>query len=260
MLRKSLPSILFLALCVPPLAAAEDSLVGTWEASGEVDGVSITTRLVFLDDGNFEVSSVSRTEDGYWRLPEVVFEEDDDLTAAEADALNQLFREAWPETPLEASTLLGSGTYTTSGDSLRLEWISADLRLDDRDFTDFMVSHWIQFGLTWEAAIRAFEGRDFPEEDRRALEEELTVLYQDILTGVSILDALNESPPRAFELRDGGEVLVLHYPEIPVDALLFQQAEPRVRPQAKPLTYRRVDVASAVSPATWGGVKATLAP
>lgn len=37
MLRKSLPSILFLALCVPPLAAAEDSLVGTWEASGEVD-------------------------------------------------------------------------------------------------------------------------------------------------------------------------------------------------------------------------------
>ena len=152
MLRKSLPSILFLALCVPPPSAAEDSLVGTWEASGEVDGVSFTTRLVFLDDGNFEASSVSRTEDGYWSLPEVVFEEGGAWTAADADSLNRLFRDAWPETPLEATSFLGSGTYTTSGDSLRREWISVDLRFDDRDFTEFMVSHWIRFGLSWEAA------------------------------------------------------------------------------------------------------------
>ena len=36
MLRKSLPSIFFLVLFVPPLAAIEESLVGTWEARGEV--------------------------------------------------------------------------------------------------------------------------------------------------------------------------------------------------------------------------------
>ena len=48
-----------------------------------------------------------------------------------------------------------------------------------------------------------------------------------------ILDALNESPTRAFELRHGGEVLVFHYPEVPVDALLFQQAEPRA-PDRRP--------------------------
>ena len=258
MLRKSLPSILFLALCVLPLSALDESLVGTWEASGEHDGVSFTTRLVFLDDGNFEVSSLGRTENGYLKPPQ--FQADDHLPAADAEALAKLFREAWPETPLDARSFLGSGTYTTFGDTLRREWISVDLRFDDRDFTEVMVSHWIQFGLNWEAALRAFEGRDFPEEDRLALEEELTILYQDILTAEGILAALNESPPRAFELRDGGEVLVFHYPEIPVDALLFQEPEPRVRPQAQSLAYRRVDVASAVAPATWGGVKSTLAP
>ena len=31
-------------------------------------------------------------------------------------------------------------------------------------------------------------------------------------------------------------------------------------PPAKPLVYRRIDVPSAVTPATWGGVKSTLAP
>ena len=148
MLRKSLPFILFLALCVPPLSAVEDNLVGTWEASGE-DGGSFTARLVFQDDGTFGLSSVSRTEDGYWRPPQ--FQEDDDLSADEADALTRLYREAWPETPLDA---------------------------------------------------------------------------------------------RSF----------LQWPGTSADALLLREADPL----GKPLAYRRVDVASAVAPATWGDVKATL--
>ena len=256
MLRKSLPAILFLALCAPPLSAVEESLVGTWEASGEEDGYSYTMRLVFRDDGTLEDSSVMRTEDGYWKLPQ--FQEGDDLSADEAEFLTRMWREAWPETPVDVSLMQRSGTYTTSGDSLRREWISADLRVDDRDFTEVMVPHWVQFTLNWEAALRAFEGSDFPEEDRLALEQELTILYHDFWTVEAMLAAMNEVPSTTFELRDGGEVLVFH--GMPADALFFREADPQARPQAKPLTYLRIDAATQVAPATWGGVKSTLAP
>ncbi len=260
MLRNPLPSILLLALFVPPLAALEESLVGTWEASDEVDDAgSITTRLIFLEDGTFELSSVWRTADGYLRPPQLVFEEDDDFTAADAEALNQLFRDAWPETPLDTSSFLGSGTYATSGDSLRLEWVALDITYDDKDFSEFLVPFWTQFGLNWETEVRAAQDLEFPEEDRLALEQELTTLYHLMLTTEALLAGLQEPSSTTYDIRDEGKVLVLEGPPFH-DPLLFQEAEPRARPQAKPLAYRRIDVASAVTPATWGGVTATLSP
>ncbi len=260
MLRKSLPSILFLALCVPPLSALDESLFGTWEASGEGDGSSFTARLVFQDDGTFELSSVSRTEDGYWRPPE--FQEDDDLSADEADALTRMFQAVWPETPLDTSSFLGSGTYAASGDSLRLEWIDVDLTYDGRDFTDFMVSFYTRFSVNWMAAVHAAEGRELPEEDRLALEDEAEIQARETLTLEALLAAMNEpsASASAYEIRDDGEGLVLQGPGLFADALLFQEADPRGKPLARPLAYRRADVASAVAPAAWGGVKSTLAP
>ena len=261
MLRKSLPPILFLALCVPPLSALDESLVGTWEASGEGDGFSFAARLVIQEDGTFEVSNVARTEDGYWRAPQVVFEEDDDLTVADAEFLTRLFREAWPETPLDTSSFLGSGTYSTAGDTLRLGWVVIDLTYDDRDYTGFMLPFWTRFWLNWEAELRAAQGFEFPEEDRLALEQELTTLYQGTFTTEALLVALNELPPTTYNLRDGGEVLVLEGSGLSDHApLFFEEAEPGAIPKTKPLAYRRIDVASAVTPATWGGVKSTLAP
>lgn len=260
MLRKSLPSILFLALCVPPLSALDESLVGTWEASGEGDEGSFTSRVVFHDDGTFELSSVSRTVDGYWRPPQ--FQEDDDLSADEADALTLMFQAVWPETPLDTSSFLGSGTYAASGDSLRMEWIDVDLTYDDRDFTDFMVSFYTRFSVNWMAAVHAAEGGELPEEDRLALEEEAETQARETLTLEALLAAMNEpwASGSPYEIRDDGEGLVLQGPGFFADALLFREAEPRGKPLAKPLAYRRVDVASAVAPATWGGVKSTLAP
>ena len=261
MLRKSLPSILFLALCVPPLAARDESLVGTWEASDELEGEgSVTTRLVFLEDGAFELRSVWRTEDGYFRPPQVLLEEDEDLTAEEAEFLNQMWMAAWPETPLDASTLLASGTYAAAGDSLRLQWTAVDLTYDDRDFTEFHVSFGVSFGLNWEREVRAAQGFEFPEEDRLALEQELTTLYQEFLTRELLLAGLQEtSGTNYYDIRDGGRVLVLEGTTFVVPQPL-QEAEPRARPRAKPLSYRRIDVASAVKPATWGGVKSAAAP
>ena len=260
MLRKSLPPILFLALCVPPLSAVEGNLVGTWEASGEEDGASYTTRLTFRADGTFELSNVARTADGYWRAPQILVEEDDDLTAADAEALNQLFLAAWPETPLDTSSFLGSGTYSTSGDSLRLEWVALDLTCDDRDFSDFMVSFWTRFSVNWMAAVHAAQGLEFPEEERRAIEEEAAAHAREAFDLATLLTTLNEPPPTTYELRDDGEVLVLQGPGTSADALFLREADPRAEPRAKPLAYRRIDVASAVTQATWGGVKSTLAP
>ena len=252
MLRNPLPSILFLAMFVPPLSALEESLVGTWEASGEVDDAgSITTRLIFLEDGTFELSSVWRTEDGYFRAPQPVFEEDEDLTAAEAEFLNQMWMAAWPETPLDTST---------SGDSLRLQWTAVDVTYDDKDFTEFHLSHSTRFGLNWETEVRAAQGLEFPEEERLALEQELTTRYREILTTETLLAALQEtSSTTTYDIRDGGKVLVLEGATFVVPQLL-QEAEPRARPQAKRLAYRRIDAATPVTPATWGGVKSTLSP
>ena len=262
MLRKSLPSILILALCIPPLSAAEESLVGTWEASGEEDGASYTTRLTFRADATFELSSVAQTSDGYWRAPQVVVEEDDDLTAADAEALNQLFLAAWPETPLDTSSLLGSGTYSTSGDSLRLEWVALDLTYDDRDFTDFMVSFYTRFSVNWMVAVHAAEGRELPEEDRLAIEEEAAAQARETLTLEALLAAMNEPSASAiaYEIRDDGKGLVLQGPGISADGLVLRAADSRAEPRAKRLAYRRVNAATHVTPATWGGVKSTLAP
>lgn len=259
-MRKPLLSALFLALCVLPLSALEGSLFGTWEASGEEDGASFTTRLTFRADGTFELSNVAKTSDGYWRAPQALFEEDDDLTAAEADSLNQWFRDAWPETPLDTSSFLGSGTYSTIGDSLRLEWVALDITYDDRDFSEFMVSWYTRFSLNWMTAVHAAEGGEFPEEERLALEEEATALAREVFTLEELLAALNEPPPGIYELRDDGEVLVLQGLGISPDGLLFREADLRAKPQSKPLAYRRIDVASAVTPATWGSLKSTLAP
>ncbi len=255
MLRKYLPSILFLALCVPPLTAVEDSLVGTWEASGEDPyGASFTRSLTFREDGTFELSSNSRMEDGFL-LPAPQFEHDEDLTSADADSMNQMFRAAWPEVTVETTSSLGTGTYVTSGDSLGMELLAIEITCNDRDFTDFFVSLYTEFGLNLEALERAADGRDFPEEDRLELEQELTALYQEHLSTEAVRLSMNEYSPTSYEILDGGQGLILQGRPSSEEGW-FQEAEPQV----EPLVYRRIDVPSAVTPATWGGVKSTLAP
>ena len=159
--RKILSSILPLGLLAVPLSALEDPLVGTWESSILEQGFSGTARLTFQADGTFHLSHVGKTEDGYLKAPEV-FEEDEDLTAEEAEALNQIIREAWPEIPLETASFLGSGTYATAGDSLWLEWADVDMSYDDRDFTEFYIEFWVQFTLNWGGPAPCRRGARFP--------------------------------------------------------------------------------------------------
>ena len=63
-----------------------------------------------------------------------------------------------------------------------------------------------------------------------------------------------KNSPTTYDIRDDGQGLVLQ--GRPYSEEGWFQAEPQV----EPLAYRRIDVASALTPATWGGVKSTLAP
>ena len=269
--RKKLSSVLSLGLLAVPLSALDGTLVGKWESSIFEQGLSGTARLTFQADGTFELGHVARTEDGFWRAPRI-FEEDEDLTAEEAEALNQIFRKAWPEIPLETATFLGSGTYATAGDSLWLDWADVDMSYDDRDFTEFFIEFWIQFTLNWEAMHRAAEGRDFPEEEYSALEQELEQKYAaefpDVLNSEALLAALNQVPPGIYAIEGEGETLFLEGP--------FHDAGPwflegqtlldgetialKSGTSAKPLEYHRIGPATAVTRTTWGGLKATMAP
>ena len=269
--RKILSFPLLLGLLVLPLSVQGDTLVGIWESSIIDEGVTGTARLTFRVDGTFEVSQVAQTEDGYLRAPKI-FEEDDDLSAADAEALNQIFREAWPEIPLETASFHGSGTYATAGDSLWLDWADVDISYDDRDFTEFNIEFFVQFTLNWEALHRAAEGRDFPEEEYSALEQELEQKYAaefpDVLNSEALLATLNQVPPGTYAIEGEGETLFLEGPFSEAgpwfpegQTLLDGETLPlKSGTRAKPLAYHRIDPATAVARTTWGGLKATLAP
>ena len=268
--RIILSCILPFSLLAVPLSALDGTLVGMWESSIFEEGMSGTARLIFQADGTFELSRVAQTEDGYLRAPRI-FEEDDDLSAGDAEALNQIFRDAWPEIPLETISFLGSGTYSTAGDSLYLDWAGVDLSYDDRNFTEFNIEFWIQFTLNWEALHRAAEGRDFPEEEYSALEQELEQKYgaefPEVLNSEALLAALNQVPPGIFAIEGEGATLFLEGP-FHAAGPWFLEGQPLVDGEtialrsgtsAKPVEYHRIDAASAVTQTNWGGLKAILA-
>ena len=268
---KILPLTLLPGLLVLPLSALEETIVGTWESSIAEQGLSGTARLTFQAEGTFELSHVGKTEDGYWRAPDV-FEEDEDFSAEEAEALNEIFRQAWPEIPLDTASFLGSGTYTTAGDSLYLDWADVDMTYDERNFTEFFIEFFVQFYLKWESLHRAAEGRDFPEEEYSALAQELEEKYVAELPAVfnseALLAALNQVPPGVYAIESEGETLFLEGP-FHAAGPWFLEGRPLVDGETialkggtsvKPLEYHRIDPATAVKRITWGGLKATTAP
>ena len=78
-----------------------------------------------------------------------------------------------------------------------------EITYDDRDFTDLFVSLWTEFAVNLEAQVRAAEGREFPEEDRLALEQELTTLVSGVLEHRNTRDdqrneRIRRPPPTTF--------------------------------------------------------------
>ncbi len=162
-MRRLLASLLPLFLLLPPLSAEED-LHGTWEGAFVDDRVGeITTRLIFDDDGSFEIDQVIEVKNDF--LAGV------DLAAA--PAIGQI-------------TASGSGTYEVEDDRLSVEIVDLDLRVDGEDLTGFFTR------LARDLARQAADSHGVPDDNYPGFEEAYVEEFLVVLDDVEFLAVFGE--------------------------------------------------------------------
>lgn len=162
-MRRLLASLLPLFLLLPPLSA-EEVLHGTWEGVFVDDRVGeVTTRLVFGDDGSFEIDQVIEVKDGFLA----------GVDLAEAPAIGQI-------------TAIGSGTYGVEGDRLSVEIAGLDLRVDGEDLAGFFTR------LARALARQAADTHGVPDDNYPAFEEAYVAEFFVVLEEVEFLAVFGE--------------------------------------------------------------------
>lgn len=162
-MRRILASLLPLFLPLPTLSAEED-LHGTWEGAFVDDRVGeVTTRLVFGDDGGFEIDQVIEVKDGFLA----------GVDLAEAPAIGQI-------------TASGSGTYGVEGDRLSVEIAGLDLRVDGEDLAGFFTR------LARALARQAADTHGVPDDNYPAFEEAYVAEFFVVLEEVEFLAVFGE--------------------------------------------------------------------
>ncbi len=162
-MRRLLASLLPLFLLLPPLSA-EEVLHGTWEGAFVDDRVGeVTTRLVFGDDGSFEIDQVIEVKDGFLA----------GVDLAEAPAIGQI-------------TASGSGTYGVEGDRLSVEIAGLDLRIDGEDLAGFFTR------LARALARQAADTHGVPDDNYPAFEEAYVAEFFVVLEEVEFLAVFGE--------------------------------------------------------------------
>ena len=114
-MRQLLSSVLLLCLLVPPLAAQQETLYGTWESTIVDDQIGeITIRLTFEEDGAFEINQVIQVKDDFLADVQV------------------------PEPPtMETIVTRGTGTYGVLGNNLVVSIDSLDQSVDGEGYVEF---------------------------------------------------------------------------------------------------------------------------
>ena len=162
-MRRLLASLLPLFLLLPPLSA-EEVLHGTWEGAFVDDRVGeVTTRLVFGDDGSFEIDQVIEVKDGFLA----------GVDLAEAPAIGQI-------------TASGSGTYGVEGDRLSVEIAGLDLRVDGEALAGFFTR------LARALARQAADTHGVPDDNYPAFEEAYVAEFFVVLEEVEFLAVFGE--------------------------------------------------------------------
>ena len=162
-MRRLLAFLLPLFLLLPPLSADED-LRGTWEGAFVDDRVGeITTRLIFDDDGSFEIDQVIEVKDDFLAGADL----------AEAPAIEQI-------------TASGSGTYGVEGDRLSVEIIDLDLRIDGEDLAGFFTR------VARALARQAADAHGVPDANYPAFEEAYVEEFFVVLDEVEFLAVFGE--------------------------------------------------------------------
>ncbi len=114
-MRQFLSSVLLLCLLVPPLAAQQEALYGTWESTVVDEQIGeITIRLTFAEDGAFEINQVIQVKDDFLADVQV------------------------PEPPtMETIVTRGTGTYGVLGNNLVVSIESLDQSVDGEGYVEF---------------------------------------------------------------------------------------------------------------------------
>lgn len=168
------PILLLLTLTLPAFGQRE-KLVGTWERRDTTDqNMPLTTRVEFRDNGEFALNSTSTLAaaeflrggegegNGEGQEPK---DEGAELSA-------QLFAELFPDTL--SISVTATGTWEADDQSLRLDAMTGQLRLNGLDPQEFFIQ------LAGEMARRMAAAFEITEADYPAFEQGIT---ENVLSG-----------------------------------------------------------------------------
>ena len=163
-MRQLLSSILCLCLLVPPLAAQQEALYGSWGGTMVDEQIGeITIRLTFEEDGAFEINQVIQVKDDFLADVQV------------------------PEPPtMETIVAHGTGTYSILGDNLVIDIATLDLSIDGEGFVEFFTQ------VARDFARYVADSHEIPAENYPDFEEEFIDAFFAELDKVQFLAVLNE--------------------------------------------------------------------
>ena len=219
-MRPLLSSIAFFCLLALPLAAQEEALHGTWEGT-------------FAEgEGSRITTRLTFEADGTFALSQ-------DIEGEEGDV----------ESPVGTLSVQFAGTYRVAGDSLWVDIVELYYIVDNKkmtpvEFGEFMRELYIGFARGFARLAADLEG--VSDEDYPAFEQAFVDAF---------LADLDEDEFLA-DLEFGQSEEVSTY-AIEGDTLFITTTE---EGEVETLELHRIDVASAVVPTTWGGLKAAWRP
>ena len=163
-MRQLLSSVLLLCLLVAPLAAQEEALYGTWEATIVDEQIGeIAIRLTFEEDGAFAIDQVIQVKDDFLAAVQV------------------------PDPPtMETIVAHGTGTYGILGDNLVIDIAVLDLSVDGKGFVEFFTQ------VARDFARYVADSHEIPAENYPAFEQEFIDAFFAELDKVQFLAILNE--------------------------------------------------------------------
>ena len=224
-MRQLLASVLLLCLLVPPLAAQEEALYGTWEATVVDEQIGeIAIRLTFEEDGAFEFNQVIQVKDDFLADVQV------------------------PEPPtMETIVAHGTGTYGILGANLVISITALDISVDGKGFVEFFTQ------VARDFARYVADSHEIPAENYPAFEQDFIDAFFAELDKIQFLAILNEWGVSMYAI-EGDTLLLTTTRQTGVTIWELHRMDD------SSAVAETTDDSSAVVETTWGSLKATWRP